>query len=110
MGKRILVFSYGSGMASTLYSLRVTGDVTQLVAPSKLDAQLADRVAISPATFVEVGVFCSNDDDCTVLTEHGHFLSNICVAGAPSARGGVRRAARGAREPGRVGKASSIPP
>ncbi|XP_076140558.1 hydroxymethylglutaryl-CoA synthase, cytoplasmic isoform X1 [Alosa pseudoharengus] len=59
-GQRIGVFSYGSGFAATLYSIRVTQDATPGSALDKLVASLSDlqarldsRKKVSPAVFAE---------------------------------------------------------
>ena len=46
------MFAYGSGLTATLFSFKVDGDLSALVAPSALSAQLADRVTLAPADFV----------------------------------------------------------
>ncbi|KAK8091306.1 hydroxymethylglutaryl-CoA synthase [Apiospora phragmitis] len=45
VGKRIGVFSYGSGLAATLFTLRVVGDVKPMVTTIDLMARLAKRRA-----------------------------------------------------------------
>ncbi|KAK1345329.1 hypothetical protein QTO34_014040 [Cnephaeus nilssonii] len=59
-GKRIGVFSYGSGLAATLYSLKVTQDATPGSALDKITASLCDlksrldsRTCVAPAAFAE---------------------------------------------------------
>lgn len=42
-GKRVLCFSYGSGCASTMYSLKINGDLTQMKAALNLKARLEAR-------------------------------------------------------------------
>jgi hydroxymethylglutaryl-CoA synthase len=64
-GKRILVFAYGSGVAATLFSLRVDGDLAPLIAPSQLSAQLAERIVISPTDYDAVRPLrCSTSKAC----------------------------------------------
>ncbi|XP_028661366.1 hydroxymethylglutaryl-CoA synthase, cytoplasmic isoform X2 [Erpetoichthys calabaricus] len=60
-GKRIGVFSYGSGFAATLYSIRVTQDATPDSSLDKLIASLFDlksrldaRRKVSPERFAEI--------------------------------------------------------
>ena len=53
-GKRIGMFSFGSGLASTLFSLRVIGDVKRLVQGIDLHARLAGREKVSPGFYDEV--------------------------------------------------------
>lgn len=54
-GKRVLLFSYGSGLASALYSLRITTDITQLThvtdSVADLPARLKARRTVPPAEF-----------------------------------------------------------
>ncbi|XP_074021510.1 hydroxymethylglutaryl-CoA synthase, cytoplasmic-like isoform X2 [Numenius arquata] len=59
-GQRISVFSYGSGFAATLYSIRVTQDATPGSALNKITASLCDlktrldsRKCIAPDVFAE---------------------------------------------------------
>ncbi|NXE43830.1 HMCS1 protein, partial [Ptilorrhoa leucosticta] len=59
-GQRVSVFSYGSGFAATLYSLRVTQDATPGSALDKITASLSDlktrldsRKCIAPHVFAE---------------------------------------------------------
>uniref|UniRef100_A0A8C5K4R5 Hydroxymethylglutaryl-CoA synthase n=1 Tax=Jaculus jaculus TaxID=51337 RepID=A0A8C5K4R5_JACJA len=58
--KRIGVFSYGSGLAATLYSLKVTQDATPGSALDKITASLCDlksrldsRICVTPDVFAE---------------------------------------------------------
>jgi 3-hydroxy-3-methylglutaryl CoA synthase len=48
------VFSFGSGLASTLLSLRVVGDVSDIAAKIDLHARLAEREKVSPEFYDEV--------------------------------------------------------
>jgi hydroxymethylglutaryl-CoA synthase len=43
-GKRVLCFSYGSGAAASMFSLRITGDLSTIKAALDLDRRLAARV------------------------------------------------------------------
>ena len=65
MGKRVGIFSYGSGLASSLFSLKVNGDVTDMV--KKLDAhsRLESRRTVAPDVYNQV-----SSDPC-VLAEIG---------------------------------------
>ena len=57
-GKRIVLFSYGSGLASTLYSIRVTSDIEELTRVSggvvDLPTRLKTRLTIPPPEFERV--------------------------------------------------------
>jgi hydroxymethylglutaryl-CoA synthase len=52
--KRIGVFSYGSGLASTLFSLRVKGDTSEIAERVGLNGRLEARTAVSPEFYDEV--------------------------------------------------------
>lgn len=75
--KRIGMFSYGSGLASTLFSFRVKGDTSGIAQQLQLHERLEARIAVSPEYYNEVSflfVGCSrsipskqlisNDDRC----------------------------------------------
>lgn len=51
VGSRISMFSYGSGLASTFYSVRVAGDYTDLVTKTNLTHILDNRQKVSPEGF-----------------------------------------------------------
>ena len=53
-GKRLLLFSYGSGLAATLFSLRVKGDVSFIRDTADVQSRLAARKAVEPALFEDV--------------------------------------------------------
>ncbi|KAJ2700628.1 3-hydroxy-3-methylglutaryl coenzyme A synthase [Coemansia sp. IMI 203386] len=50
-GKRIAVFSYGSGCAASMYSFRVRGDTTAISESLDLASRLDSRTKVSPAEF-----------------------------------------------------------
>jgi hydroxymethylglutaryl-CoA synthase len=54
LDRRVGVFSFGSGLASTLLSLRVVGDVSDIAAKIDLHARLAEREKVSPEFYDEV--------------------------------------------------------
>lgn len=56
INRRVGVFSFGSGLASTLFSLRVVGDVSGIVANIDLHARLAKRKRASPKFYDEVSL------------------------------------------------------
>lgn len=68
-GKRIGVFSYGSGLASTLFSLRVKGDTSEISERVRLNERLEARTAVSPEFYNEVslsffsGLYEDSDND-----------------------------------------------
>lgn len=53
-GKTIGMFSYGSGIASTLFTLQVVGDVTGIIEKIHLFARLEKRRVASPYEYDEV--------------------------------------------------------
>jgi hydroxymethylglutaryl-CoA synthase len=53
-GKRIGVFSYGSGLASSLFSLRVNGSTDVIQKTLNLQERLAARRAVAPEVYDEV--------------------------------------------------------
>ena len=53
-GKRIAVFSYGSGLASSLFSMKVVGSVSDLVSNLDLHARLDARRVVPPQVYDEV--------------------------------------------------------
>ncbi|XP_048875294.1 hydroxymethylglutaryl-CoA synthase, cytoplasmic isoform X2 [Brienomyrus brachyistius] len=77
-GQRIGIFSYGSGFAATLYSIRVTQDATPGSALDKLVASLSDlrarldsREKVSPSMFADI----------MKLREETHHLANYTPKG-----------------------------
>lgn len=54
LGRRVGVYSFGSGLASTLFSLRVIGDVSDVASKINLHARLAARKQVSPEFYDEV--------------------------------------------------------
>ncbi|XP_056593360.1 hydroxymethylglutaryl-CoA synthase, cytoplasmic isoform X1 [Triplophysa dalaica] len=78
-GQRIGVFSYGSGFAATLYSIRVTQDATPGSALDKMVSSLCDlkarldsRKQISPALFADI----------MKIREETHHLANYVPQGS----------------------------
>jgi hydroxymethylglutaryl-CoA synthase len=53
-GKRIGIFSYGSGLASSIFSVKVTGSVEEIAQKMDLDARLASRTVVPPEAYDEV--------------------------------------------------------
>lgn len=52
-GKNVLMFSYGSGLASTLFSFKVQGDANKIIEHANLDERLASRETCTPEYFTE---------------------------------------------------------
>lgn len=53
-GKRLGFFSYGSGLASSFFSVRVVGDVSRMVDNLNLQERLAARKTVAPEVYDEV--------------------------------------------------------
>ncbi|KAJ2608585.1 3-hydroxy-3-methylglutaryl coenzyme A synthase [Coemansia sp. RSA 1365] len=53
-GKRIALFSYGSGCASSTYSFRVRGDTSNIARTIDLAARLNKRIKFTPAQFEKI--------------------------------------------------------
>jgi hydroxymethylglutaryl-CoA synthase len=58
LGRRVGVYSFGSGLASTMFSLRVVDDVSEIVTKIDLHARLAARQQVSPKFYDEVRRLC----------------------------------------------------
>jgi len=55
VGKRLLLFSYGSGSASTLFSIKVTKPNIKYIADtSNIQQRLASRVFVKPEEFTQI--------------------------------------------------------
>lgn len=54
VGRRIGLFSYGSGLASSLFTLNVTGDLSEMVAKIGIMERLGHRHVTSPEEYEEV--------------------------------------------------------
>lgn len=57
LGKSIGMFSYGSGLASTLFSLKVVGDTFEMRSALNLSERLEARVIVDPSSFEKVSQF-----------------------------------------------------
>ena len=53
-GQRIGVFSYGSGLASSFFSLKVVGDVSGIAKTLNLKQVLEERIKVGPPVYDEV--------------------------------------------------------
>lgn len=54
LNKRIGMFSFGSGLASTLFSLRVTGDTSNITNKINIRSRLSERSQVTPEFYNEV--------------------------------------------------------
>lgn len=53
-GKRVLMFSYGSGLMSSMFSIHVREDLQDMRKTIDFEARLARRVAVTPQVFEDV--------------------------------------------------------
>jgi hydroxymethylglutaryl-CoA synthase len=90
-GKRIGVFSYGSGLASSLLSLKVVGDVSEMVEKVDLQRRLEARKTVEPKVYDEVCEPFSNDKvtaatdsnlQVCLLREKAHQKKNFTPEGS----------------------------
>jgi hydroxymethylglutaryl-CoA synthase len=56
-GKRVGVFSYGSGLASSFFSLRIKGSTKEITEKMDIKNRLASRRTVEPAVYDEVSLF-----------------------------------------------------
>lgn len=71
-GKRVSLFSYGSGLASSLYSLQVKGDISTIVKNLDLKNQLDNRTTVTPTDY----------EAALVLREKAHLAKNFTPTGS----------------------------
>ncbi len=62
-GKRVGIFSYGSGLASSFFSMRVTGDISTMAKTVNLHERLDARRTVPPSTYDEVSVYFMVSED-----------------------------------------------
>jgi len=72
-GKRVAIFSYGSGLASSLFSLKVRGSVEELVQKIDLQKRLDSRRVVDPSVY---------DEMCN-LRERAHLKKDYSPLGNP---------------------------
>ena len=82
-GKRIGLFSYGSGLAATFCSFRVRGSTETIAKTLDIPARLAARRAVPPATFDAVSFLKSS---CTLSKPHTDVASFAICARRPTCR------------------------
>lgn len=70
-GKRVGIFSYGSGLASSFFSLRVVGDVSEMAEKVDLHKRLEARRVVKPEIY---------DEMCN-LREKAHLQKNYTPGG-----------------------------
>ncbi|KAF1953607.1 hydroxymethylglutaryl-CoA synthase [Byssothecium circinans] len=72
-GKRVGVFSYGSGLASSIFSLKIKGSITEFQKQLDINARLESRRVVPPQTY---------DDMCN-LRERAHLKKDYKPKGNP---------------------------
>jgi hydroxymethylglutaryl-CoA synthase len=70
-GKRISLFSYGSGLAASLYSMVVKGDISSIVKNLDVKSSLENRTTFSPAEY----------EAALALREKAHLAKNFSPQG-----------------------------
>lgn len=55
-GKRVAIFSYGSGLASSMFSLKVNGSTQEMVEKMNLHERLDSRRTVAPEVYDEVSL------------------------------------------------------
>jgi hydroxymethylglutaryl-CoA synthase len=70
-GKRLGVFSYGSGLASSLFSLKVVGDTSEMSEKLNLQERLDARRVVDPQVY----------DDMCMLREKAHLKKDFKPVG-----------------------------
>lgn len=91
--KRVGIFSYGSGLASSLFSMKIVGDVSSMVEKLDLHPRLNARNTLQPQAYDDVSPClqpCDDHDRLTrdspkmcLLREHAHLQKNFKPAGQP---------------------------
>ncbi|KAH8663054.1 putative hydroxymethylglutaryl-CoA synthase [Tricladium varicosporioides] len=72
-GKRIGVFSYGSGLASSLFSLKVNGSTEEIKSALNLKERLATRRTVAPGVY----------DEMCELRKKAHLQKSYTPSGNP---------------------------
>ena len=88
-GKRVGVFSYGSGLASSFFSLRIVGDTSVMKQKLDLLAKLDARRTVPPEVYDEVSMAMSGLHRLTptqmcVLREKAHLQKSYSPRGDPT--------------------------
>ena len=88
LGKRIGVFSYGSGLASSMFSLKVVGDTSEMAEKLDLQPRLDARRTVAPEVYDEVSFVlrCVPSKlthlQMCVLREKAHLQKNFTPVGS----------------------------
>lgn len=68
-GRKVALFSYGSGLASSLFSIQINGDVRPMVENLNLQSRLEARRTVTPEVYDEVRPRSSTGPRTMALTE-----------------------------------------
>jgi hydroxymethylglutaryl-CoA synthase len=60
-GKRVAIFSYGSGLASSMFSLKVRGSTAELAEKLNIHKRLESRRVVAPEVYDSVSYICPID-------------------------------------------------
>lgn len=71
-GKRVAIFSYGSGLASSLFSLKIVGDVSEMAKKLDLHHRLDARRTVTPEVY----------DEMCLLREKAHLQKSYTPKGS----------------------------
>ena len=72
LGKSVGMFSYGSGLASTLFSVKVIGDTSEMRSALNIAQRLEERLLIDPASFEKVSHVVNYVPSLPVVLRHAH--------------------------------------
>ena len=89
-GKRIAMFSYGSGLASSMFSFRVRGSLENIVKKMDANSRLAARRVVAPQVYDDVsiasrliaGSHLANWLQMCNLREKAHLAKNFSPSGS----------------------------
>ncbi|KAI9893121.1 MAG: 3-hydroxy-3-methylglutaryl coenzyme A synthase [Vezdaea aestivalis] len=70
-GRRVGVFSYGSGLASSFFSMKIVGDVSEMTNKLNLRKRLDERRVVDPTVY----------DEMCKLREHAHLKKDFAPQG-----------------------------
>jgi hydroxymethylglutaryl-CoA synthase len=71
--KRVGIFSYGSGLASSMFSVKIVGDVTSMVEKLDLENRLNARLTVAPEVYDEVRDYPCLSETIFIHTVEVHF-------------------------------------
>eukprot|EP01119_Soliformovum_irregulare_P014100 TRINITY_DN3823_c0_g1_i1.p1 TRINITY_DN3823_c0_g1~~TRINITY_DN3823_c0_g1_i1.p1 ORF type:complete len:401 (-),score=132.20 TRINITY_DN3823_c0_g1_i1:42-1244(-) len=54
IGKRVALFSYGSGLAASLFSMKIRGNLSKFKLNANFDKRLSQRTRVTPENFSEI--------------------------------------------------------